>query len=674
MVGTVVEWYEFFLYATAASLVFGKFFFPNAEHRAGRHHRGVPDLRRGLHRPAARRHRLRPDRRQVRPQAHAAGHHHPGRRRHLPDGLPARASTPSATGRRRCWWSCASSRASPSAASGAAPCCWSPSTARTSPAASGPAGRRPPFRWATCWPPWCCWACRWILRPTSSSAGAGAWPSGSRPSSSSIGYYIRTHVSDAPIFLEAQAAGGSDKAASYGVARGRQAATPSGIFSAMGLRFAENILYYIVVTLLDRLPEDRRGERHQPAAAGLLMAHVIHFLVIPQVGRLSDALRPQAGLPRRCRARGHLGVLRLPDVRHPRTRVIIVAGRHASACASTRLMYAGQPAIMAEMFPTRMRYSGVSLGYQVTSIVAGSLAPIIADGPAAGLRLLGAGGHLRGGRLRHHRRRGADAAGNQGRLAARHRRRRRPQARAEPPGSAADPPAARRATMLQQGTVMTIRNPTVPADSPVNRWPGRRALVTGGASGIGAGRGARAGRPRRPRRRRGPGPGRRRGAGRGGRRHQPGRSTCWTRGAADDAGSAGRWTSWSTTPGSSTSARSRTSTRRSSAASSTLMLEAPFLLIRAALPQMYAQGFGRIINVSSRARAARLAVQVGLRHGQARARGAVQGDRARGRRARGDQQLRQPRLRAHAAGREADRRPGRGPRHPRGRGAGARSC
>ena len=42
------------------------------------------------------------------------------------------------------------------------------------------------------------------------------------------------------------------------------------------------------------------------------------------------------------------------------------------------LMYAPQPAIMAEMFPTRMRYSGVSLGYQVTSIVAGSLAPAIA--------------------------------------------------------------------------------------------------------------------------------------------------------------------------------------------------------------------------------------------------------------------------------------------------------
>ena len=30
------------------------------------------------------------------------------------------------------------------------------------------------------------------------------------------------------------------------------------------------------------------------------------------------------------------------------------------------------------MFPTRIRYSGVSLAYQVTSIFAGSLAPIIA--------------------------------------------------------------------------------------------------------------------------------------------------------------------------------------------------------------------------------------------------------------------------------------------------------
>ena len=47
------------------------------------------------------------------------------------------------------------------------------------------------------------------------------------------------------------------------------------------------------------------------------------------------------------------------------------------------LMYAAQPAIMAEMFPTRMRYSGVSLGYQVTALFAGSWAPLIGTAPTA---------------------------------------------------------------------------------------------------------------------------------------------------------------------------------------------------------------------------------------------------------------------------------------------------
>ena len=72
-----------------------------------------------------------------------------------------------------------------------------------------------------------------------------------------------------------------------------------------------------------------------------------------------------------------------------------------------------------------------------------------------------------------------------------------------------------------------------------------------------------------------------------------------------------------------------------------------------------------------RARPARLAVQVGLRRRQARARGAVEGHRARGRPARRHVQLHQPRLRAHAARREADRRPGAAARHLRGRGAAA---
>jgi MFS family permease len=41
-------------------------------------------------------------------------------------------------------------------------------------------------------------------------------------------------------------------------------------------------------------------------------------------------------------------------------------------------MYGPQAAFISELFPTRYRYSGVSISYQVTSIFAGSLAPVIA--------------------------------------------------------------------------------------------------------------------------------------------------------------------------------------------------------------------------------------------------------------------------------------------------------
>ena len=77
-----------------------------------------------------------------------------------------------------------------------------------------------------------------------------------------------------------------------------------------------------------------------------------------------------------------------------------------------------------------------------------------------------------------------------------------------------------------------------------------------------------------------------------------------------------------------------------------------------ALPHMYAPGLGPHRQRLLRPRPARLGVQERLRLGQARARGPVEGGRARGRRARRHLELRQPRLRAHPAGRPADRRPG----------------
>jgi hypothetical protein len=42
------------------------------------------------------------------------------------------------------------------------------------------------------------------------------------------------------------------------------------------------------------------------------------------------------------------------------------------------MRYGPQPALIAESFTPRLRYSGASLGYQLASIIAGGPAPIIA--------------------------------------------------------------------------------------------------------------------------------------------------------------------------------------------------------------------------------------------------------------------------------------------------------
>lgn len=190
-----------------------------------------------------------------------------------------------------------------------------------------------------------------------------------------IGYYIRTRVSDAPIFKEAKAELEQNAAAGYGVAEVFRR-YPRGVFTAMGLRFGENILYYMVVTFSITYMSIQLKMDTSSILTLMLVAHVFHAIVVPIVGRFTDNLGRRPVYASGVVLMMVWGVAAFPLFNTGNDFVIlltIIAGLAVHA-----LMYAGQPAIMAEMFPTRMRYSGVSLGYQVTSIVAGSMAPIIA--------------------------------------------------------------------------------------------------------------------------------------------------------------------------------------------------------------------------------------------------------------------------------------------------------
>ena len=190
-----------------------------------------------------------------------------------------------------------------------------------------------------------------------------------------VGYYIRTKVSDAPIFVAAQREAELIETSSFGVIEVLKR-YPRGVFTAMGLRVAENIMYYLVVTFSITYLKVQVHADTSDILWWLLIAHAVHFIAIPLAGRATDRVGRRPVYLLGAVGAGAWGFFAFPMMNSGRH--LLILGAVVIGLVIHALMYAPQPALMAEMFPTRMRYSGVSLGYQVTAIFAGSLAPIIA--------------------------------------------------------------------------------------------------------------------------------------------------------------------------------------------------------------------------------------------------------------------------------------------------------
>jgi metabolite-proton symporter len=187
-----------------------------------------------------------------------------------------------------------------------------------------------------------------------------------------VGYWVRVSLAESPLFRKALEDAGQPKAPVIDAIRER----PGGIAVGAGLRVAENISFYVVTTFGLTYIVDHAHLSRTAALNAMLIGTAVEVVLIPLFAALSDKVgrRPLYFA-------GALGIaiwgfafFRLIDTgQEPLIVLAIIGGLLCHA-----LMYGPQAAFIAELFPTRMRYSGASLAYQATSIVAGSLAPIIA--------------------------------------------------------------------------------------------------------------------------------------------------------------------------------------------------------------------------------------------------------------------------------------------------------
>jgi len=152
---------------------------------------------------------------------------------------------------------------------------------------------------------------------------------------------------------------------------------PKSILLAMGARFAENGFFYIYAAFVLAYATQALGMNKQDILNGVLIAAFIETFTIPAFGALSDKLgrRPVYIFGAIFSAIMSFPLFMLLGTKSPPLAwIAIVLGLAVGHAA----MYGPQASFFSELFGTKVRYSGVSLGYNLASIFAGALSPIIA--------------------------------------------------------------------------------------------------------------------------------------------------------------------------------------------------------------------------------------------------------------------------------------------------------
>lgn len=189
-----------------------------------------------------------------------------------------------------------------------------------------------------------------------------------------VGLFIRLHVLESPIFAAMMAKSETPPPPLPIIEVLRR--HPRNVLVAMGARFAENAFFYIFTVFVLSYATQQLSVEKSTVLNGVLIASAVQFVAIPCFGALSDRLGRR---PVYLGGAISLALFAFPFFWMVDTReTAFIWGAITIGLIGHSAMYGPQAAFFSELFSAQVRYSGASLGYQLASPLAGGLAPLIA--------------------------------------------------------------------------------------------------------------------------------------------------------------------------------------------------------------------------------------------------------------------------------------------------------
>lgn len=187
-----------------------------------------------------------------------------------------------------------------------------------------------------------------------------------------VGIYMRLKVTESPQFARLQESGERAKLPLWEVIRTQ----PWAIVRAVGLCIGSQATYYTFALYSLTYVTEVLGQNRNIVLTAVLIGSALQLFLYPFCGALSDRIGR-----RRTYAIGVVGTMAWVLVFFPllntKSVALIVVGI-AGGMVFQSFLYGPMAAWIAELFGTRVRFSGVSISYQLGAVLGSSLTPLIA--------------------------------------------------------------------------------------------------------------------------------------------------------------------------------------------------------------------------------------------------------------------------------------------------------